>query len=147
MKYQVHIEIDLPLDRVVELFDNPANMKHWMPKLQSIEPISGSPGQVGATSRMKFLNGKREMEMTETITAKNLPHEFSGTYEFQGGRYSVKNMFEALDGGRTRYISDQDFQLAGLMKFLGWVLPGLFKKESMKHMTLFKKFAESQGPN
>ena len=52
MKYQNEIEIDLPVNKVVELFDNPENLKRWMPGLQSFEHISGTPGQPGAKSRL-----------------------------------------------------------------------------------------------
>ncbi|MCY1660222.1 SRPBCC family protein [Chryseobacterium sp. SL1] len=46
MKYTSEIEINSPVDRVIELFDNPNNMDKWMKGLQSFEPISGKPGQV-----------------------------------------------------------------------------------------------------
>ena len=35
MKYQNEIEINLPLNRVIELFDNPDNLKRWQPGLES----------------------------------------------------------------------------------------------------------------
>ena len=75
MKYTSEIEINSPIDKVIELFDNPDNMDKWMKGLQSFEPISGKPGQVGAKSRLKFKMGKREIEMIETITVRNLPDE------------------------------------------------------------------------
>ena len=84
MKYTSEIEINKPVDRVIELFDNPDNLDKWMIGLQSFEPISGNPGQVGAKSRLKFKMGKREIEMIETITVRNFPDEFSGTYEAKG---------------------------------------------------------------
>jgi len=81
MKYTSEIEINSPVDRVIELFDNPNNMDKWMKRLQSFEPISGKPGEVGAKSRLKFKMGNREIEMIETVTVRNLPDEFSGTFE------------------------------------------------------------------
>lgn len=45
MKYSVDIEINKPIDKVIELFDNPANMKEWMEGLNSFEHISGTPGK------------------------------------------------------------------------------------------------------
>jgi len=35
MKYIAEVEIDKPVNKVVELFDNPNNMKKWMEGLQS----------------------------------------------------------------------------------------------------------------
>ena len=67
MKYKLEIEIDLPRKKVIDLFDNPDNMRHWQEGFVSFEPLSGTPGQVGAKSRLKYIMGKRDIEMVETI--------------------------------------------------------------------------------
>jgi uncharacterized membrane protein len=144
MKYKLEIEINQPIDTVIALFDNIDNMKKWMKGLQSFEPLSGIPGEAGAKSRLKFKTGKREMEMIETITVRNLPDEFTGTYEAKGVFNIVKNRFERISDSKTRFISENEFQLKGFMKILGWLMPGAFKKESFKHLEAFKKFAESR---
>jgi uncharacterized membrane protein len=142
MKYINEIEIDRPIENVVGLFDDPANMDKWMEGLQSFEHISGTPGQPGAKSRMKFKMGKREIEMIETITVRNLPAEFSGTYEAKGVFNVVKNRFVPLPGDRTKYITENEFRFTGFMKLIGWLMPGAFKKQSMKYLTDFKNFVE-----
>lgn len=142
MKYTSEIEINQPVARVVELFDNADNMSKWMEGLQSFEPISGTHGQVGAKAKLKFKMGKREIEMIETITVRNLPDEFSGTYEAKGVFNVVKNRFVSLPGNRTKYISEQEFEFKGFMKIIGFLMPGAFKKQSMKYLADFKKFAE-----
>ena len=142
MKYTSEIEINRPVDKVIELFDNPDNMYNWMEGLQSFEPISGTPGQPGAKSRLKFKMGKREIEMIETITVRNLHDEFSGTYEAKGVFNIVKNKFISLPGNRTKYVSEQEFQFKGFMKIIAFLMPGVFKKQSMKYLSAFKNFAE-----
>lgn len=145
MKYNCEIEIDQPVDKVIELFDNPDNLKKWMEGLQSFEAVSGEPGQPGAKSKLKFKMGKREMEMIETITVRNLPEEFSGTYVMNGVYNIVTNKFVPLSYNRTKYISRQEFQFHNpMMKILAFLMPGIFKKQSMKYLESFKKFAESQ---
>ncbi|MCD6017364.1 MAG: superfamily protein [Bacteroidetes bacterium] len=142
MKYSSEIEINQPIDKVIALFDNADNMKKWMEGLQSFEHLSGTPGQVGAKSKLVFKMGKRELEMIETITVKDLPREFSGSYEAKGVFNIVKNKFIALPDHRTRYVSEQEFQFKGFMKLFGLLMPGAFKKQSMKYLTDFKQFAE-----
>lgn len=144
MKYSVSITIDKPVDEVIALFDNVDNMKKWMEGLESIEHISGTPGEVGAKSRMEFKMGKREIEMIETITAKNLPEEFTTTYEAKGVFNIVKNSFEPLPDNKTKYSTEQEFQFKGFMKLIGLLMPGAFKKQSMKYLKDFKTFVESQ---
>lgn len=147
MKYTCEIEIGLPVSRVVELFDSVENLKKWQPGFVSFEPISGMTGQVGAKSLLKYKMGKREIEMIETITVKNLPHEFSGTYEAKGVWNEAKNFFIPLGANKTLYKSENEFRFSGFMKLIGLLMPGAFKKQSMKYLELFKKFAESEVHN
>ncbi len=146
IKYTVSIDIDLPRPRVIELFDNPANLSHWMKGLQAFEPLSGQPGQPGAKARLVFQMGRRRMEMIETIVARNLPHEYTGTYEAPGVFNIVCNRFEELGPQRTRLISENEFQFRSLfMKVIGFLMKGAFPKQSLKYLADFKTFAES-GP-
>ena len=48
------------------------------------------------------------------------------------------------EGDATRWVLDTEITLSGFMKVMATMLPGIFKKESMKHMMNFKEFAESQ---
>lgn len=142
MKFTIEIIINLPVQRVTELFDNPDNLKHWMTGLESFEHISGSPGEPGAKSKLIFNHSGRKMVMIETITEKNLPENFAGTYETKGMLSINKNSFVAIAADKTKLISEQDFQLSGMYKLLGWLFPGSFKKQSLKFLTAFKEFAE-----
>ena len=99
--YTVDIEIALPRDRVIELFDSAENLFKWQTGLQSFEPISGEPGQPGARSKLVYQNGKHTIELFETVTERNLPDEFNGTYEWNGGKNTLRNRFIELGPDRT----------------------------------------------
>lgn len=143
MKYSVSIVIELPRATVIELFDNPANLPCWQRGLQSHQLVSGRAGQVGARSRLVFQMGRRRIEMLETITRRNLPDEFDGTYEAPGVFNIVCNRFVALSPSQTRWESDNEFRFSGLfMKFIGLVMRGAFPKQSQQYMQDFKAFAE-----
>ncbi len=144
MKYTTEIEIEKPIEKVIELFDNPDNLKKWMEGLQSFEHLSGTPGQPGAKSRLFFKMGKREVEMIETITVRNLPDEFSGTFEAKGVFNIAKNKFVKVSETRTKYICENEFQFKGFMKIFAFLMPGAFKKQSFKYLQHFKNFVESQ---
>lgn len=144
MKYSNEVIINAPINRVIELFDNADNLKHWMTGLQSFEHLSGTPGQQGAKSKMVFLHGKRRMEMIETILVRDLPAEFTGQYDTQGAVSTTRNRFIDLGNGTTRYINDNEFQFSGFLKIIAWLMPGAFKKQSQKFMEDFKRFVESR---
>ena len=142
MKYKLEIEIDLPREKVIELFDNPDNLKHWQEGFVSFEPKSGVSGQVGAKSHLKYKMGKRDVEMVETITKRNLPDEFSGTYETKGMWNEVKNFFYEVGPNKTKWVSENEFRASGAMKLFSLLMPGMFKRQSYKYMVDFKNFAE-----
>ena len=142
MKYTSEIGIDLPVSRVVEIFDNPEYLKHWQPGLISFEHLSGVAGRPGAKSRLKYKIGKRAIEMIETITVRNLPHEFAGTYEAKGVYNIISNKFIPLSENRTRYITESEFRFRGFMRLVAFFMPGAFKKQSRKYLQDFKRFAE-----
>lgn len=96
MKYTQEIIINKPIKEVVALFDNPNNLYEWMEGLQKFEHLSGTPGEPGAKSKLLFKMGNREIEMIETITARDLPTKFSGTYEANGVFNIQKNKFISI---------------------------------------------------
>lgn len=145
MKYSVEIVINKPIDTVIELFDNPENLSKWMEGLLSFEPISGTPGQPGAKSKLRFKTPNGELEMIETITVRNLPDEFSGLYEAKGVVNPVTNRFIKLSESETKMITETEFKFSGLMRVIGFVMANTFKKQSQKYLEDFKKFVEAEG--
>jgi hypothetical protein len=58
----------------------------------------------------------------------------------------VHNRFEKVDATTTRYITDNEFELGGFMKLMGWFMPGAFKRQSLAYQHAFKKMVENQHP-
>lgn len=146
MKFKCSIEIDLPREKVVELFDNSDNMKHWQDGFVSFEHLSGEAGKVGAKSRILYNNNGREMELIETITVNNLPDEFSGIYVHKHMTNSMVNKFEWLAASKTRWTAEIEYtQLNGMMiKMMVFLMPGMFRKQTQKWLNQFKVFAEKR---
>lgn len=146
MRYTLEKEIDVPRDKVVEYFDNPDNLAKWQPSLVSMEHISGEPGQPGAKTMLKYKMGKREVEMVETIVRRDLPDEFTGTYEAKGVWNELINHFHEIDDGkRTRWEFETEFRCTTLiLKVMAFLRPSMFKNASAKNMQDFKEFAEAE---
>lgn len=145
MKYTVDITIGKPIDQVVEFFENPDNKHLWMEGLESFEHLTGTQGQSGSTSKMKFTLGNRKVEMIETIILNNLPEEFSGTYETNGVLNIQKSRFIKVSDYETKYISENEFKLAGFMKLIGLLMPATFKKQTKKYLSNFKNSVEKNS--
>ena len=144
MKYKTEIDINLPVNKVVELFDNVDNLYKWQPELVSFEHLSGEAGEPGAKSKLKYKMGKREVEMIETITERNLPEVFAGTYEAKGVFNHVANQFVSLSENKTKWIADSEFKFSGIMYCMAPFMTGAFKKQTWKYFEQFKEFVESE---
>ncbi|MGV6845056.1 MAG: SRPBCC family protein [Lutibacter sp.] len=142
MHYSNKIEINASLKKVIELFDNPNNLKYWQKGFISFEHLSGKIGEKGAKSILKYKMGAREIEMIETITNRNLPDEFSGIYEAKGVWNEVKNYFSE-EKGVTTWVSECEFRFSGFMKIIAFLMPNSFKKQSHQFMIDFKNFVEN----
>lgn len=144
MKYSLHIDIQRPRDNTVAIFDNPDHLPRWQPDLLELEPLVGIPGQPDSQMRLVYRMGKREMQMTETVVERQLPDRIAMRFETTGMINHQVNRFEDL-GGATRWHCDNEFIGTGwMMTLMTWLMPGAFRKETLKVMQRFKEFAENQ---
>ncbi len=146
MKFSCTVIIEKPINQVAELFINPDNLKEYQDGFLRKELVSGTPAQVGTISKMFYLQGKREIEITETVTSNNLPHEFSGFYHHIHMDNTMTNRFISLSENRTQYDAEIEYTvLRGLMvKAMAFLFPSMFKKQVQKWLDQFKVFAEKQ---
>jgi carbon monoxide dehydrogenase subunit G len=144
MKYTLEIEIDLPRDRVIALFDNPNNLSKWQEGFESLTTISGNEGEVGTQSELKYNIKGREMVLTETILKKDLPRQYDFKFEGKGVYNIIENSFEELGDNKTKWTSINEFQTKGFLRVLAFLMPGSFKRQSFKYMEDFKKFTENE---
>jgi len=143
LKYTVEIVVNVPRDVFIGKMDNADNMKHWQKGLVNYKFLSGEPGQEGAKMELHFKTGKREMKMVETIIKRNFPHEFHANYDAKGVHNFQKNYFKDIDGHSTLWIVESEFRATSFMlKVMTFLMPGAFKKQSLKYMQDFKAFAE-----
>ena len=143
MKYSIELVVEIPLNEFIKIFDNTENLKHWQRGLVSTEHISGNPGRYGAKMKINYIIGKRHLELIETVTHRNLPHEFHGAYDTKGIHTIQENYFEETPEGHTKWTSKSEFIPLGFtMRLMTILMPGAFKKQSLQYMKDFKNFAE-----
>ena len=82
------------------------------------------------------------MEMIETITRRELPDAFDGTYDAKGVHNIARNEFHEAGPGATRWVAPTTFEFSGRMKLVGLLFGRSFPKQSYVYMEAFKKFAE-----
>jgi hypothetical protein len=153
MKYTVSMEIALPRERVAQLLADPAHLPMWLRGLVLHEPLSGVHGEVGTKSRVVFQTGQQEFEGTETITRREpvdlhgIPREsvvhFDREIVGKGMWSAARERLTETGPETTLWVSENEYRFSGLlMRLVGLLMPGTFRKQSLQHMQDFKAFAE-----
>lgn len=145
MKYSTEVIIDLPREKVIELFDNQDNAFKWMKGLEKWDQVSGSPGEVGAKSKMLFKMKKRSMEIHEEITTKELPERINFVFTSKGVTNWNDNRFEAVSDNQTKWVQANVFKCKGMVRVFAAIMPSAFKKHTKMSMVDFKVFAEKEA--
>ena len=153
MKYTVSIEIALPREEVALLLADPAHLPQWLRGLVRHEPLSGVHGHVGTRSRVVMQMGAQTFEGTETITRRDptdlraIPQGSVVYFERElvgAGMWSVtRDRLTEASPDTTLWVSENEYRFSGvLMRLVGLLMPGAFRKQSLQHMQDFKAFAE-----
>jgi uncharacterized membrane protein len=141
MKYKIDLTIDIPKEKFLELFEDLEFMKQWQPTLKSLEVVSGSPGQVGSKSILKYESNGKPSQIEEEIIKRDLPYEFDFIYRAGGVTNWAYNRFDEVDG-KTVWSATHVFKFSFAMFFLN-LMKGAFIKQTTKDMNAFKEAAEN----
>ena len=145
MKYNTEISINLPREKVLELFLNTDHLKQWQPGLLSFTHLEGEQGEEGSRSELIFEGRKGELVMTETISLKQLPEIIHMKYRSRGVNNDVKNRFTEQEAGVTLWQIENLFRFKGIMMFMIPFMKHDFIHNTMLNMDRFKVFAEYGG--
>ncbi|MFC8531978.1 SRPBCC family protein [Nocardia sp. NPDC057227] len=153
MKYTNSIEIALPRERVAQLLADPVHIPKWLRGVVRHEPVKGVHGELGTESRVVLRTGNREVECTETITRRepaelrDIPAEVVVHFDREivgAGMWSaVRDRLTEAGPEATHWESESEYRFdSRLIRLLGRLLPGSFRRQSQQHMRDFKAFAE-----
>jgi hypothetical protein len=153
MKYTVSIEIARPREEVAQLLADPAHLAKWLRGVVLHEPLRGVHGHVGTTSRVVMEMGQQKFEATETITRRepadlgSIPKGsvvyFEREIVSEGMWNAARERLTEAGPNTTLWVSENEYRFSGLlMRLVGLLMPGTFRKQSLQHMQDFKAFAE-----
>ncbi len=153
MKYTISIEIAMPRDAVAQLLADPVHIPKWLRGIVLHEPLSGVHGQVGTRSRVVMQMGQQQIEATEIITRREpadlgkIPKgsvvHFEREIVVEGMWNAVRDQLTEASPDTTLWVSESEYRFSSLlMRLMGLLLPGTFRKQSQQHMQDFKAFAE-----
>ena len=145
MKFKLELPINKPRDEVWKAFDNIENIKKWQPSLISFEPISGTPGQPGAISKLTYEEGGRDFSLIERITHRDEPNRFDGIYENNFADNVIRNHFIEQGKNQTLWVTETEYRFKTLlMKIVGPFMKKNFVARTQRDMERFKAVAEGK---
>ncbi len=146
MKFMCSVTVAQPREKVIDLFMNPDNLKHYQTGFIKKEQLSGAPQQNGATAKLYYKMGKGVMELTETVIENNLPNSFHAQYHHKNTDNTMKSSFKVINDNTTLLESEIDYTAfrGFLIKVMAFLFPGMFKKQVQKWLNNLKAYAENQ---
>ena len=146
MKFKGFQLIAKPRSEVIRYFSDPKYLENYQDGFVKKERVSGQEGMVGSVSLMYYKQGKRDMELTETITSNNLPESFEANYHHIHMDNTMKCVFVEINAENTRYEYEFDYTRINwfMPKLIAILFPGMYRKQGEKWMRQFKDFVEKQ---
>jgi len=146
MKFSGSVEIAKSRSEVVGYFKDPSYLGEYQDGFVKKELVSGESGEKGAISKMYYKYGKRDMELTETITANRLPDSFEAFYHHKHMDNTMKCRFIELGNSRTKYEYEFEYTRMNwvMPRLIAILFPGMYRRQGEKWMKQFKEFVEKQ---
>jgi len=137
--------INRPVEQVWDLFQDPSRMGEWVQGFHSIETLKGEGAEVGAMHLLTFMEGKRRIEVTETVVSCEPYKEFAMDATTKGMDTRMRTEFIA-DGSGTRIESENHFQPTALfMRIMLPLMKGTIGKRVQADLDRFARLVESEA--
>lgn len=141
---KVTTTINSTSQKVWENLMNPNNLKHWLTGLLSVKHLTGTIGEAGSTSQLKFMERGKEIEVKETVLFSNPNQQY--TFRMEAATFSTENDIRLVSfGNRTELIQTVQFSPNGFfMKLLTPFIKGEIKKRMLTELLKLKNFIETK---
>ena len=143
--YDCEIMVNKPVAESWAVTQDEEKLKDWLPTIQKIEHISGTPGTVGAVSDVHFDNDGEIMTIRETITELIPEESISMTYtsDFMDMDYTL-NM--TSDNGQTKISTSTIAEGNGMFsKSIMALIGGSIEAQEETNLANLKKTIESNS--
>ena len=145
MKFTCTVHIDLPLEKVITLWLNQENNKHWQDGFLSRDLIEGDYEQLGSKYKIILEQAGKRMELIETLLVNNLPDERKSLVEHKHMDNFQIIRFKEVSPNKTQYISEIEYISIKhwIPRLMAKLFPKVFKNQVQKWSNQFKEFAEN----
>lgn len=140
----LEIRVDCPVEHTWQTFCNVDLMQEWVQGFLSVEILEGEPETVGSKHRLLFQEGKRQVELIQTVTAFDPNERFAFTATTKGMRNACETTFAADGEGTVIRSSNQFFADGFFFKLMMPLMRGAITKRIAADFGRLKKLAEAR---
>lgn len=145
--YESEISVDKPVEEAWAVMSDESKIQLWIKSLKRIEPVSGTPGTVGAVSNIYVEDNGNEMMMQETITEVVPNQKMAMTFSMDFMNMDYEMHLEEKEGKtniRTKSNTTGNGIFAkSILSFMG----GAMKKQEAENLNNLKKVIEENTTN
>lgn len=140
---KVTVSINAPVEKVWKIFMDPDSLKHWLTGFVSVEHLTGNPGEKVSTSKLKFIEHGKEIEVIETVLM--IEPEKLYMFSIYNDKFMVENeVLLTSYGERTELTqSTKLFPKVFFLKLMAPIITPSMKRKTLNDLMKLKKFIES----
>lgn len=145
--YECEIMVEKTIDESWAVLQDTEKLSEWLPGFQKIEHISGTPGTVGAVSKVYFDNNGESMNIQETITDIVPNESISMKYESDFMDMDYKLIITSVNG-QTKINSITTAEGNGIIsKSIMALMGSSLKQQEETNLSNLKKTIEQNTKN
>ena len=144
MKYSTSILINAPVAKVYKIMVDQSLATQWLKGLESVEPLEGTPGQVGYKSKYFYNENGRKVVFFEEVTSIDPQKSFS--FRIFNDDLNLEVLTNLIDYGEKTQVSMSNQAVGNSikMKILLTFLKGVMKKRQIEDLKRLKNLVESK---
>lgn len=140
--YTAEISVNKPIGEVFKIFNQPGNIKKWIPEIKSIDTLNLNPGFTGSEFKMILENQGQEITMTQKVLAY-IPNK-KVTFFFDAENMLKKDNYTFIETeGITKVILNASCQSDSyIMACMFPYFKSVFKEQDQSYLNSFKQYIE-----
>ena len=143
--FKITTIINRPSTIVWKAFINPDNMLHWTKYLEKVEVVKGKFGEIGALSRLHYLEKGKAYILEDKLLAykegKRIVSEVSG----QGMKILLETTLDPLDKATKVSMQWKGTSDSIFMRIMLWLMQKKISKHALNELLHFKSLVEIHG--
>ena len=140
--YTAEISVNKPISEVFKIFNQPGNMKKWIPEIKSIDTLNLNPGFTGSEFKMVVENQGQEITMIQKVLAYIPNNKVTFFLDAENMLKKDNYTFTETDGVTTVRLNASCQSDSYVMACMFPYFKSTFKEQDQSYLNSFKQYIE-----